>query len=290
MIMSKYLIMTDSGSDLSADLLQSWGVDCLELTFHEAGKTVEYKGSDMPTKDFYQQMREGKIFQTAAVGYQQFRDYLVSKLEQGHDVLYIAFSSGLSSTAATGQMVAKELNEEYPDRKIMVVDSLCASSGQGLFLYLAVQNQQAGMTMEENVAALEQKRPNLCHWFTVDDLVYLKRGGRVSATAALVGTVLNIKPVLHVDDEGHLIAMNKVRGRKQSIKALFEQYCNLAEQPEGGVYFISHGDCLEDAKYLESLIHDKFGHNATVIWDVGPVIGAHSGPGTLALFFLGTHR
>lgn len=290
MIMSNYLIMTDSGSDLSADLLQSWGVDCLELTFHEAGKTVEYKGSDMPTKDFYQQMREGKIFQTAAVGYQQFRDYLVSKLEQGNDVLYIAFSSGLSSTAATGQMVAKELNEEYPDRKIMVVDSLCASSGQGLFLYLAVQNQQAGMSMEENVAALEQKRPNLCHWFTVDDLVYLKRGGRVSATAALVGTVLNIKPVLHVDDEGHLIAMNKVRGRKQSIKALFEQYCNLAEQPEGGVYFISHGDCLEDAKYLESLIHDKFGHNATVIWDVGPVIGAHSGPGTLALFFLGTHR
>lgn len=288
--MNDYLIVTDSGCDLPPELLKSWNVECLDLTFHLDGEEKEYAGSDMPTSEFYQQMRDGKIFKTAAVGYQRFRDYFTPMVQQGMNILYVAFSSGLSSTAATGEMVAKELMEEFPGKRVEVVDSLCASSGQGLFLYLAVQNKQNGASLDENIQLLLEKRMKLCHWFTVDDLVYLKRGGRVSSTAALVGTVLNIKPVLHVDDEGHLINMSKVRGRKQSIKALFDQYCATADQPQGGTYFISHGDCIEDAKYLESLIAAKYGHNATVIHDVGPVIGAHSGPGTLALFFVGSHR
>lgn len=288
--MRDYLIVSDSSCDLPADLLKSWGVTCIELTFHEDNSDKEYDCSGMKPSEFYQLMRDGKVFKTAAVNFQRFRDCFVPILERGLDILYVAFSSGLSVTAATGEMAAKELMEEYPGSRVEVVDSLCASSGQGLFLSLAVQNKNNGANLEENVRLLLEKRPKICHWFTVDDLVYLKRGGRVSSTAALVGTVLNIKPVLHVDDEGHLINMSKVRGRKQSIKALVDQYRLTAEEPKGGTYFISHGDCLGDAKYLETLIREEFGHNATVIHDVGPVIGAHSGPGTLALFFVGSKR
>lgn len=288
--MKDYLIVTDSSCDLPPELLKSWGVQSLDLTFHLDGEEKEYACSEVPTPEFYQQMRDGKVFKTAAVGYQRFLDFFAPMIAEGADVLYIAFSSGLSSTASTGELVAKELMEEHPGSRIEVLDTLCASSGQGLFLYFAIQNKQAGASLDENIRQMIQMRPKICHWFTVDDLVYLKRGGRVSSTAALVGTVLNIKPVLHVDDEGHLISMSKVRGRKQAIKALVDHYRATADQPRDGIYFISHGDCMEDAKYLERLIDQEFGNRATVIYDVGPVIGAHSGPGTLALFFVGSHR
>ena len=187
-------------------------------------------------------------------------------------------------------MAAKELMEEYPERKILVVDTFAASAGFGLLVYLTVQQKRKGASLEQAAKFVEDNRFHLCHWFTVDDLVYLKRGGRISATAAFVGGVLNIKPVLHMDDPGHLINMFKVRGRRASIKALADKYGELALDKEGGTVFISHGDCIEDAKLLEKMLAERYGAAVKLITYVGPVIGSHSGPGTLALFFLGRER
>lgn len=285
--MSHYVLFTDSACDISADLLAKWKVSFAELSFNAEGKT--YTNSEMPVTDFYKQMRGGTVFKTTAVNIGEFKEMFVPELEKGNDLLYIGFSSGLSNTVNAARLAAEELREAYPQRKLVVVDSLCASSGQGLLVYLAVKKMAEGASLEEVAAYAEETKKNLCHWFTVDDLVYLKRGGRVSATAALAGAVLGIKPVLHVDDEGHLINVSKVRGRKQSIQALFKKYQELALDKQGE-YFISHGDCLEDAKYLEGLVEKEYGVKATVISDIGPVIGSHSGPGTLAFFFLGKNR
>ncbi len=288
--MSNYVIITDSGCDLAADTLQQWSVDCINLTFHLDGSSQEYVNADMPPKVFYQRMREGSVFKTAAANMEDFRLVFEPRLQAGTDILYLGFSSGLSNTVNSGRMVATELLEKYPERRITVIDTLCASAGQGLMVYLAVQKKQSGASLEEVAAYVAETLPGLCHWFTVDDLVYLKRGGRVSAATALLGGMLNIKPILHVDDEGHLISMSKVRGRRQSIQALAKQYEETALFPENGLYFISHGDCMDDAKALENCIYEKYGAKATLIADIGPVIGSHSGPGTLALFFLGKAR
>lgn len=285
--MSQYVLFTDTACDISAQELAKWKVSYAELFFNADDKV--YTNAEMPVKDFYRQMREGKVFKTNAANLEELKDLFAPVLKAGTDILYISFSSGLSSTYNAGHLAAEELSEEFPERKIRVVDSLCASSGEGLLVYLAAKKMAQGASLEETAAYAEETKLHLCHWFTVDDLVYLKRGGRVSATAALAGTVLGIKPILHVDDEGHLINVGKVRGRKQSIQAMFKKYQELALDPKGE-YFISNGDCIEDAKYLESLIVKEYGVKATLISDIGPVIGSHSGPGTLALFFLGKHR
>jgi DegV family protein with EDD domain len=211
-----------------------------------------------------------------------------SFLEEGKDILYLAFSSGLSVTCENGKKVAAQLAEKYPDRTIRVVDSLCASAGQGLFVYLAVQNRDRGMNVNENADAMENDKLHICHWFTVEDLKYLKRGGRVSAATALLGTALNVKPVLHVDNEGHLIKMTQVHGRKKSIRKMAEK---LGETilPDTPV-FISHGDCQEDAEMLRDILKNEYGKEVDLITYIGSVIGAHSGPGTLALFFRGKER
>lgn len=287
--MSEYMIYTDSGCDLSPEKQQEYGVKVLSLTYRFGDDEREYKTNDMPIHVFYQQMRNGRVAKTAAVNTEEFYTAFEAELKEGRDVLYIGFSSGLSSTSESAQVAAKELNEKYPDRKVIAIDTLCASAGEGMLVWLAGKKRAEGASLEETAELIRSRYMSMCHWFTVDDLVYLKRGGRVSAAVALAGTVLGIKPVLHVDDEGHLISMSKARGRKQSIKALAQKYTELAE-PEGGVYFISHSDCLADAKYLEELISQEHGHKAELITDVGPVIGAHSGPGTLALFFFGKER
>ena len=200
------------------------------------------------------------------------------------------FSSGLSTTYQSAVIAANDLSEQYPDRKILVVDTLCASMGQGLLVWYACQNRDAGLSLEENAQWCEDHKLNLCHWFTVDDLMYLKRGGRVSATTAIIGTMLQIKPILHVDDEGHLISVSKTRGRKASIQALAAKLEELGLEGENETVFISHGDCIEDAEYLASLIKERCGVKNVIISYIGGVIGSHSGPETLAFFFLGKHR
>lgn len=285
-----FKIITDTSCDIPADLLQQWGISCVSLTFHDAQSDTVYVPSDIFSYEFYRQMREGTVFKTAAANVEAFCDAFAPVLAEGQDILYIGFSSGLSTTVNSARIAAQDLQESYPERKVIVIDTLCASGGEGFLVYLAMKKQLNNASLEETADYIEKLVPSICHWFTVDDLVYLKRGGRVSPATALVGNILGIKPILHVDDEGHLVKVSTIRGRKQSIAALADKYCELATGAEAGIYMITHGDCMDDAKRLEAILKDRTGQDATLIADVGPVIGSHSGPGTLALFFVGKHR
>ena len=288
--MKDYVIITDSSCDIAPETLKAWGVRNVNLTFKFKDEEREYSNADYSTAQFYDLMRGGKIMQTSAANVEACVACFESVLAEGKDILYVGFSSGLSCTVTNAMIAADEIRSKYPDNQIRVIDTLCASAGEGLILYMAVRKKAEGASLEENAAYVEGFIPNLCHWFTVDDLVYLKRGGRIDPAAAFVGNILNIKPVLHVDDEGHLINMSKVRGRKNAIRALADKYAELASDPEKGMYFISNADCLKDAQALDAMIFEKFGNHAEMITDIGPVIGAHAGPGTLALFFVGKAR
>lgn len=288
--MSEYIIFTDSACDIAPELLKEWGVKYQNLTFHFVDEEREYQNEEMSPADFYACMRAGRVAKTAAINVETFKAAFEEVLKQGLDLLYLGFSSGLSNTSNAGQLAANELAELYPERKIIVIDTLCASAGQGLLVYLTVQKKNEGANIEEAAAYARELVPHLCHWFTVDDLMFLKRGGRVSPAVALIGTMLNIKPVMHVDDEGHLIKVSQARGRKASLKAIVEQYDALALTPDAGTVFICHGDCMDDAKRLAGMVREKHGVEVKLITYTGTVIGAHSGPGTLALFFLGKHR
>lgn len=288
--MNNYVVFTDSACDLAPELLREWGVECLSLTFRFEGEDKEYENGEMPVSDFYNRMRENGVAKTAAINSESFRTAFEKILKEGNDLLYLGFSSGLSATFASAKIAADELAKEYPERKILAVDSLAASAGFGLLLYLTLEEKKKGATIEEAAAFAENNRLKICHWFTVDDLKYLKRGGRVSPAVALVGTVLGIKPVLHVDNEGHLIKKFTVRGRKASLNAIADKFGELAENTKGGTIYISHGDCTADANALADIMKEKYGVNVEIITYVGPVIGAHSGPGTLALFFVGRER
>jgi DegV family protein with EDD domain len=235
-------------------------------------------------------MREGAVAKTSAVNVDTFANAFEEVLKEGKDILYIGFSSGLSTTYNSARLAAQQLGEKYPERKVITVDTLAASAGQGLILKLTLDKKNEGATLEEAAAFAEDIKFKISIWFTVDDLVYLKRGGRVSATAAFFGNMLGIKPLLHMDNEGHLIPLSKIRGRKMSIAALADKYGELATDLGSGDIFISHGDCIADAQYLADLLKTRYNANVTLITDVGTVIGAHSGPGTLALFFVGTGR
>ena len=289
-MMNNYAICTDSGCDIKADLLAEWGVLYKSLTFRFDDSEKEYSNDDMDTATFYAKMREGGVAKTAAVNTEAFTSLFEGVLAEGRDILYLGFSSGLSTTFNSARLAANELRAKYPERKITVIDTLAASAGQGLLVFLAVDMQRKGASLDETAQFIEDNKLCLAHWFTVDDLVYLKRGGRVSPTAAFVGNMLGIKPVLHVDDEGHLTPVSKVRGRKTSLRAMADQYTESAKDPENGLIYISHGDCLADAESLAAMIKEKHGAGVQIITDVGPVIGAHSGPGTLALFFLAHKR
>lgn len=287
--MNDYIIFTDSGSDISPEMLTEWGVKFRSLTFTFSDSEKQYSNDDMPVSEFYKKMRAGGVAKTAAVNAETFREAFAEELEAGHDILYIGFSTGLSTTANSAEIAAEELREKYPDRKLITIDTLAASSGEGLVVYLAVQKKNAGESIEEVAEYVREVSPKMCHWFTVDDLVYLKRGGRVSPTVALVGTVLGIKPILHVDDEGHLINVDKVRSRKGSIRALCDKYGELHVDPSIPV-FISQADCYDEADALGQMIKDRYGVKEVLVTDIGPVIGAHAGPGTIALFFVGKKR
>ena len=287
--MSNFHIVTDSGCDLTQAMIASLNITVVPLMVNFKGQT-QPDNVDDGVGAFYDGLRAGEVATTSAINPTGWEEKIEPILAAGQDALVITFSSGLSTTYQSAVIAADELKEKYPERNIRVVDSLCASLGQGLLVWYACQKRDAGMSLDELTAWLEKNKFNLCHWFTVDDLMYLKRGGRVSAATALVGTMLQIKPVLHVDNEGHLINVAKARGRKASIEALAKKVAELGLPGENDTVFISHGDCIEDAKLLETILKEKFGVKEVIIGYVGAVIGSHSGPGTLALFFLGSKR
>ena len=288
--MNNYVILVDSACDISPDLLKEWGVYHKPLHFRFNDSDTEYADGSVDIKEFYDKMRAGGVAKTAAVNVEVFSNLFEEHLKSGMDVLYLGFSSGLSTTYNSARIAAEQLREKYPDSKILTVDTLAASAGFGLLLYLTVEKKNAGATVEEAAAFAEATKLNICHWFTVDDLVYLKRGGRVSATTAFMGNALGIKPVMHMDDAGHLINITKVRGRKTAIAALADKYGELAVDRENGRVFISHGDCMKDVQELENLLKTRYNATVDIITNVGAVIGSHSGPGTIALFFVGNVR
>ena len=289
--MRDYVIFTDSACDIKPELLEEWGVPYRSLTFRFDGEEKEYSNDDMSVAEFYDKMRVGGVAKTAAVNAEAFAEMFEEEaLKLGKDVLYIGFSSGLSTTYNSARIASVELQEKYPEAKIVVVDSLSASAGEGLMVYLTLEQKKNGATIEEAEAFARNLVGRMGIWFTVDDLVYLKRGGRVSPTAAFVGNLLGIKPVLYMDNEGHLIPVSKVRGRRNAIVSMADKYTEKAVDKENGSVFISHGDCESDAKLLSDIIKERHGVEVKIITDVGPVIGAHSGPGTLALFFVADAR
>ena len=288
--MADYIIYTDSACDITPEMLKEWGIPCRSLTFRFEDDQIEHTDDDMDISAFYDRMRKGGIAKTAAVNPDTFFEEFDKILKSGTDILYLGFSSGLSTTYNSARIAAQQLSEKYPERKVIAVDTLSASAGFGLLVYLVMQKKNEGATIDEAAEYANTLRYKLCHWFTVDDLVYLKRGGRVSPTVAFVGNVLSIKPVLHMDNEGHLIKKSQVRGRRNAIAALAEKYTELAEDPANSTIFISHGDCAKDAELLANMIKEKHGVDTKLTVYVGSVIGAHSGPGTLALFFVGKER
>lgn len=287
--MNDYIIFTDSTCDLENNYLKDLDINVIPLNFTFEGKTYT-DGTGMTYKDFYDILRDKKNVTTSQINTGTFIENFEPYLKQGKDILYIAFSSGLSGTYASSKIARDDLIEKYPDRKIMVVDSLCASMGEGLLVYYAAMKKKEGMSIEDLSAWLENNKLNICHWFTVDDLFHLKRGGRVSSVAAVFGSMMGIKPVMHVDNEGHLIPMEKVRGRKASLISLVDHMKESAELTPDDVVFISHGDSLDDANFVKELVLQNFKVKEVKINYVGSVIGSHSGPGTMALFFIGKNR
>ena len=285
-----YQITADSACDIKQDILAEWNVCYRPLTLKFEGDDTLYADDSIDAPEFYGKMRDGAVAKTQAVNTEAFVSLFEPFLAEGKDILHLGFSSGLSNTYNSARIAAEKLSEKYPDRKIITIDTLQASAGFGLILYLTSKKQKEGATLEEAATYAREIAPITCAWFTVDDLVYLKRGGRISATTAFVGNALGIKPVMHVDNEGHLINRFKVRGRKTAVASLADQYGKLARDLSGGTVFICHGDCIKDVDLLSDLLQERYGASVDLVTYTGPVIGSHSGPGTLALFFLGKER
>ena len=290
--MADFVIMTDSCCDMTDALARELELSVLPLSLHMGDGVYRnwLDGREIDFQDFYARIRSGQLATTSAVSVGEFTAEMRKILSAGKDILCINFSSALSATYQSASIAAADLAEEFPDRKVLVVDSLCASLGQGLLVYLCARERQKGRSLEEVHAFAEATRGKVCHWFTVDDLNHLKRGGRISAATALFGTMLSIKPVMHVDDGGHLVPVSKARGRRSSLLALVDRMEQTAIDPGSQTVFISHGDCEGDALFVAGEITRRFGTKDIRINYVGPVIGNHSGPGTLALFFLGSMR
>lgn len=287
--MKEYVIVTDSSCDLPRDIAKAWGVETLSLEVNIDG-VGSFLNHEIDPKEFYGYLRDKRPVKTSAANMDSFCELFERIVKDGKDIIYIGFSTGLSATYSAGKNAAEDIMEKYPDSKVITVDSLCAALGQGLLIKYAVDKKNEGATLEELAEYVRKTVPKLAHWFTVEDLFFLKRGGRVSAATAVMGTVLQIKPVMHVDNEGKLINVEKARGRDASIKAMFEKMKQSAIDPEKQTIYIGHGDCYDDAKKLADMITAEFGITDILIDYVGPVIGAHSGPGTLALFFIASQR
>lgn len=288
-----YMIMTEDFCDLPLDYISKNGLKVLFTEFSVDGTdyTNDPAASNyLDPKSFYAKLREHGNPKTVALSMDKIKTCMEECLSKGQDVIYIAFSSALSGTFNNGRLAKEELAEAYPEAKIFVVDSVSASLGQGLFVNYAVELKKQGTPIEQLYEILERDKQKFCHYFTVDDLNFLHRGGRVSKTTAVVGSMLGIKPILHVNEKGQLIPIGKVRGRKQSLETLVKKMKEKIGDNPNPVIYISHGDCEEDAKYVQKLVKEQFGIRSFVINYVGSTIGAHSGPGTVALFFVGDNR
>ena len=288
--MHPYVIITDSSSDLPKAVAEQYGVEIIPLAVTVEGE-MPRPNDEIDIADFYAKLRAKKGAKTSAVNIENFSACFEKHLNAGRDVLYLGFSSGLSGTFNASFVAARELSEKYPERTCVAVDTLCASLGQGLLVVLAAKKKAEGASLEEVRAYAEQLKPNLTHLFTVNDLFFLHRGGRVSALTAVAGSALGIKPIMHVDDAGHLVKIGTKRGRTASLDDLCARMQELAIDPAEQLVYISHGDCAEEAEYLANKIKETMGVKQPIlISHVGPVIGAHSGPGTMALFFIGKER
>lgn len=287
----KTVIITDSCSDLPLWYVEQRNLPVLYFTY-------QFKGQDQPDdlgrtisyRDFYNEVRNGEMPTTSQVNSQTYIDFFRRYIEEGKSIIYMCFSSALTGSYNSALLARNMILEEYPDADITIIDTLSASLGQGLLVHHALDLRDKGMEKEKIVEWIENNKLRLAHWFTVDDLEHLRRGGRVSGAAAFIGTILSIKPVLHVDNEGRLIPVQKAKGRKKSLKTLLEKMEETVINPKEQVIFISHGDAEEDANYVADLVRNQFGVKDIMISNIGPVIGSHSGPGTIALFFLANNR
>lgn len=290
--MPEYVILSDSCCDLPAELAKKLNIDTVPLivNFNE----VEYKNyldeREISLSTFYKGLRKKYPAFTSAANVDMFMELMTQHLEDGKDILYIGLSSGLSATYQNACIAANELEEKYPDRTIICIDSRSASLGEGLLLTLASKAKDEGKSIQELKAYVEHTIPLINHWVTVDDLYYLKRGGRMSSATASLATVLHIKPILRVNNEGRIVAADKVRGRRASITDLFNRVADYADDIGRQTVMICHADCREDADYLASMINGTLKPADIIINSIGPVVGAHGGPGALAVFFVGTRR
>lgn len=287
--MREFVITADSTVDLPKEYLAENNNTILSLSYMLEDKTYEDMHGLSP-EEVYEKIRKGALPTTSQINPEQAREAFEKIIKEGKDILHIGFSSGLSGSYNSARIAAEELEEEYPDAKIIVVDSLCASMGEGLLLYKVNEMKKHGKSLEETGRWAEENKLHICHNFTVDDLNHLHRGGRVSKATAVLGTMVNIKPVMHVDKEGHLVPVGKVRGRKKSLISLVDRMAEQIEGYDNDMVMISHGDCREEAEYVAQLVKEKTGISQVMINFVGPVIGTHSGPGTMALFFMGKER
>ncbi len=288
-----YVIVTDSGSDMPYDYLDQNGIPCVDLTVRFEGEDIERLNREIAVKDFYERMRKGDVARTSAPSPAAFTEAFEKILKDGKDILYLGFDTGISATYNSAVIAAEDLREKYPERKIFTLDTLCASAGLGLVIMQTLKRANEGMSVEDAFDFATRLSPQVGHRFTVETLTYLCRGGRVSKTAAFAGNMLSIKPVLHVDDAGKLINIAKARGRAKSLSMLADAFGETALQTADEfdmTVTISQADCLEDAQALADMIKTRYGRNVDLITDIGPVIGSHAGPGTIALFFAATKR
>ncbi len=285
--MNDFVIYTDSACDISPARLTEWGVSYSALSYRFDGESTDYRDYELDTKSFYAKMRAGGMAKTAALNAESFIEGFEPILQAGKDVLYIGFSANLSATFHAGCRAAGQLEEKYPERRIVTVDTLSGSVGEGLLVYLAVLEKKKGADIDAVAELVRKLAPRLHHRVTVEDLVYLKRGGRISPALAFLGNALGLKPMILVNGEGKLTNYAKMRGRRKAIASLVEDYGAMAADPKNGVVFVSHADCEEDARIFADMLHETYGVSVALIESIGAVIGSHTGPGTLVLTFVG---
>lgn len=287
--MSNYVITVNSTVDLPKSWVEEKGVPVFALKYTIDGETYEDRNG-LSEKEFFQKLRDGKMAVTSQLNPDEAREKIEPFLKEGKDVLHLCFSSGLSGTYNSMRLAAEELQEEYPERKVFIIDTLCACMGEGLLLYYTLKKKEEGMSIDKLAQWVEENKLHICHNVTVDDLNHLQRGGRVSKTAAVLGTMVQIKPIIHMDNNGTLQVIGKERGRKKSVNKILNMTIEQAKGWDNEVIMITHGDCLEDAEYLAGLVREKMGINNILINNIGTVIGSHTGPGVLAIFCMGEKR